>query len=63
MNIKAEMDAKFEYKTQLSKSLFVPFSGHGRIDKYGRKQSWAIEAMKRCDEVLNALLLQFLCQR
>jgi hypothetical protein len=28
-----------------------------------QEQSWAIEAMKQCDEVLNASLLQFLCQR
>jgi hypothetical protein len=26
-------------------------------------QSWATRAMKRCDEALNASLLQFLCQR
>jgi hypothetical protein len=28
-----------------------------------RNQSWATEAMKRCDEALNASSLQFLCQR
>jgi hypothetical protein len=39
MNIKAEMVAKFEYKTHLSKSLFVPFLAMGAmINMVGRVQ-------------------------
>jgi hypothetical protein len=49
--------------TKTAISVLLGASIPGMVLPLHHQQSWALEAMKRCDEALNASSLQFLCQR